>query len=190
MSPVPGGQVDEEVVGLVPVHVGEELLERLVQHRAPPDDRLVLLGEEAHRDAAHAVGLGRDEHLVDHDRRAVDAEHAGDREAPHVGVDDGDRLAPLGEGDGQVGGDRRLADAALARRDQQHPGRGCRVGEGDGPALGVAVGRLACRRWPPGRRGAARAVAARSSSVIDREVEARPSRPRRAPVTAAGHPVR
>jgi hypothetical protein len=52
----------------------------------------------------------------------VDAEHARDGEAPHVGVDDGDLLAPLGQRDGQVGGDRRLADAALARGDEQHPG--------------------------------------------------------------------
>ena len=68
MSPVPGGRSTSEEVGLVPEDVGEELLERLVQHRAPPDDGLVLLGEEAHRDAAHAVGLRRDEHLVDDDR--------------------------------------------------------------------------------------------------------------------------
>ena len=73
MSPVPGRQIDQQVVGVVPVDVGEELLERLVQHRAPPDDRLVLLGEEAHGDAAHAVHLGRDEHLVDHHRGPVDA---------------------------------------------------------------------------------------------------------------------
>ena len=109
MSPVPGRHVDDEVLGLVPVHVGEELLERLVQHRAPPDDRLVLAGEEAHRDEAHAVGLGRDDHVVDHDRRLVDAEHARHREAPHVGVDRGDVLAPLRERDREVRGDRRLA---------------------------------------------------------------------------------
>ena len=89
-------QVDEEEVGLVPEDVGEELLERLVQHRAPPDDRLVLLGEEAHRDAAHAVGLGRHEHLVDDDRRVLDAEHARDREAPHVGVDHRDAAGRAG----------------------------------------------------------------------------------------------
>ncbi len=57
--------VDDEVVGLAPVDVGEELLERLVQHRAAPDDGLVLAGEEAHRDEPHAVRLGRDDHVVD-----------------------------------------------------------------------------------------------------------------------------
>ena len=82
-----GRHVDHEVVGLAPVHVGEELLERLVQHRAAPHDGLVLPGEEAHRDERHTVGVGRHDHIVDHRRRPVDAEHARHREAPHVGVD-------------------------------------------------------------------------------------------------------
>ena len=82
-----GRHVDHEVVGLAPVHVGEELLERLVQHRAAPHDRLVLAGEEAHGDQRDAVGVGRHDHVVDDRRRPVDAEHARHREAPHVGVD-------------------------------------------------------------------------------------------------------
>ena len=48
---------------------------------------------------AHAVGLGRHEHRVDDDRQLLDPEHPRDREAPHVGVDHADALAPLGEGD-------------------------------------------------------------------------------------------
>jgi ATP-binding protein involved in chromosome partitioning len=36
-----------------------------VEHRATPDDGLVLLGEEPHGDAAHAVGVGRHEHAVE-----------------------------------------------------------------------------------------------------------------------------
>ena len=75
-------QVDDQEVGLVPEHVGEELLERLVQHRAPPDDRLVLRGEEAHRDAAHAVGLGRHQHLVDDHRRVLDARACAGSRSP------------------------------------------------------------------------------------------------------------
>ena len=93
-------------------------------------------------------------------------EHARDREAPHVGVDDGDRVAPLGQRDGQVGGDRRLADAALARGDEQHAGLATpdrRTGWPD-PRRGRGPG--GCRRWPPGRRGASRGGAARSSSVM------------------------
>ena len=47
-----GRHVDEQEVGVVPEHVGEELLERLVQHRAAPDDRLALGHEVADGDAA------------------------------------------------------------------------------------------------------------------------------------------
>ena len=62
-----GRHVDEQEVGVVPEHVGEELLERLVQHRAAPDDGLALGHEVADRDAAHAPRLGRQQHLVDDD---------------------------------------------------------------------------------------------------------------------------
>ena len=40
-SPVPGRQVDHEVVELAPRHVAHELLHRAVQHGPAPDDRLV-----------------------------------------------------------------------------------------------------------------------------------------------------
>jgi hypothetical protein len=140
-------QVDEQVVGLVPEHVGEELLEGLVQHRAPPDDRLVLLGEEAHRDAAHAAGSGgRHQQRVDDRGRVLDTQHARDREAPDVGVDDRDVATALRQRDGQVGRHRRLAHAALARRDQHHARLARGVGERDGTTFGVAVGGLAAGR--------------------------------------------
>ena len=152
-----GRHVDDEEVGLAPVHVGEELLERLVQHRAAPDDRLVLAGEEAHRDQRHAVRVGRHDHVVDDGRRAVDAEHARHREAPHVGVDRGDPVAPLRERDREVRGDRRLADAALARRDREDPGAG--VGERVRAAARAGARRRALA-------AAAARAPARSSSVI------------------------
>ena len=88
-----GGQVEQQEVGVVPVDIGEELLERLVQHRPAPDDWLIVASEEAHRDAAHAPRLGRQQHLVDHHRFAVGAQHARDREAVDVGVDHTDRVA-------------------------------------------------------------------------------------------------
>ena len=150
--------VDEQEVGLVPVDVGEELLERLVQHRAPPDDGLALGHEVADRDAAHAPLLGRQQHLVDDDRVAVGAEHAGDREAVDVGVDHADRVAPLGERDGEVGGDRGLADAALAGGDEQRPGLASRARRTGWPGPRRGRGRgCVPGAWPPGRRGGARA---------------------------------
>ena len=64
-----------------------------MQHRTAPDDGLILVGEEAHGNAAHTVHLGWDEHLIDDYRRSIDPEHPRDRKAPHVGIDDGDTLA-------------------------------------------------------------------------------------------------
>ena len=45
-SPVPRRHIDEERVEVAPVDVGEELLERPVQHRPAPHDRRVLVEEE------------------------------------------------------------------------------------------------------------------------------------------------
>ena len=149
-----GRHVDEEEVGLVPEHVGEELLERLVQHRATPDDGLALGHEVADRDAAHAPRLGREQHLVDRDRITVGPEHARDRVAVDVGVDDADGVAALRERDREVDRDARLADATLAGRDEQRPGLRAGLGEGDLAALGVAVRLCRGRRSPPDRRAA------------------------------------
>ena len=91
------------------------------------------------------MGLGRDDHVVDDGRRMLDAQHARDREAPDIGVDHGDRLALLGERDAEVGRDRRLADAALARRDEHRAGAVAGFGEGDGAPFGVAVRSLRAR---------------------------------------------
>ena len=177
MSPVPGRHVDQQELGVVPEHVGEELLQRLVEHRAPPDHGLALGHEVAHRDAADAPLLRRHQHLVDHDRVAVGAEHAGDGEAVDVGVDHADRVAPLGQRDGEVGGDAGLADAALAGGDEQRAGARARLGEGDLAALGVPVG-----RGGPGAGGgiaveAGCRSASRSSSVMTVKSSATPVTP-------------
>ena len=116
-----GRQVDEQVVQLAPGDVLEELRQRLVQHRPAPDDRRVLLDEEADRHDLHAVGLEREDLALGRDRRALAAEteHARDRVAPDVGVEDADGLAVERQRGGEVRGQRRLADAALARADAQ-----------------------------------------------------------------------
>ncbi len=83
-----GRHVDEQHVELAPVHVGEELLERLVQHRAAPHDRRVVVEEEADRHQLQLVADRRDDHLVDEHGLLVDAEHVRDRVAVDVGVED------------------------------------------------------------------------------------------------------
>ena len=52
-----GRHVDHQVVELAPVDVGQELLERAVQHRPAPHDGGVVLGEEP--DRHHLAGRGR-----------------------------------------------------------------------------------------------------------------------------------
>ena len=52
-------QVDHEVVEVAPAGLGEELLERLGDHRAAPDHGRVLLDEEAHAHRLDAVAFHR-----------------------------------------------------------------------------------------------------------------------------------
>ena len=107
-------------------------------------------------------------------------------EKPHTSASTtADGVAPLGQGHGQVGGDRRLADAALARGDQQAPGA-------------ATTGRR--RGWPGPRRGRGPAwvpavaagspcslLAQRGALLVghDGEVDADRRRRRRAPTTAS-----
>ena len=123
-SPVPGRQVDQQVVELAPRDVLEELRERLVEHRAAPHDRLVLVEEEADRHDLEAVRLEREDLALRRHLRPLgaEAEHARDRVAPHVGVEHADLLALRGERAGEVDGQRRLADAALAGADAEDVG--------------------------------------------------------------------
>jgi hypothetical protein len=105
--------VDQEEVGLAPVGVHQKLLQRFVQHRAPPDDRRVVGNEVAHRQAPHPVG-GRRHHQVPDDHGiGLDPEHLRNGEPVDVGVEDADVESHAGQGNSQVDGDRRLPDAAL-----------------------------------------------------------------------------
>ena len=118
--PGPGRHVDDDRVELAPVHVGEELLERAMEHRAAPHERRVVVHEVADRDELEPAADGRDDHLVDDDGPLVDPEHVRDRVAVDVRVDQPDRLPERVEREGEVDGERRLADAALAAGDRDH----------------------------------------------------------------------
>ncbi len=120
----PRRHVHEQRVELAPVDVGEELLERLVQHRPAPHDRCVLLEEEPDRHELEVAANGRHDHLVDGDRLLVHAEHVRDRVAVHVAVEDTDLLAERGQRVREVRRQRRLADSALPGRDRDHARRG------------------------------------------------------------------
>ena len=124
-----GGHVDDEVVELAPADVGEELLEGLGEHQAPPHERLgLVVDQEAH---AHDLELpvadgdvvGTDLASVGRTQAAGDAEHAGDAEAPDVGVQHAHAQAPRRHRRGQVDRDARLAHPALAAGHRDHPRR-------------------------------------------------------------------
>ena len=121
-----------------------------MEHRAAPHDRLVLLEEEADRDDLQAVRLQREDLLLGRDLRALaaEAEHARDRVAPDVGVEHADRLALGLQRGGDVDGQRRLADAALAGADADDVGDlGERaLGQPAGAAEGLLQARLLLRR--------------------------------------------
>jgi hypothetical protein len=119
--------------------LGDEAGERLVQHRPAPDDRAVLLGEEADRHQTHAVRLHRQHQVLHRHGGAVDPHHARDRVAVDVGVQYPDGRAAGHERQGEVHRDARLADAALARGDADH-GRGAALLEGRGALLGAEAG--------------------------------------------------
>jgi hypothetical protein len=129
------------------VDVGEELLERAVQHRAAPHHGLVAaLEEEADRHELQAVLDGRHDQIVHGDRPLPDAEHVRDRVPVDVRVEDAHPVAGLRERDREVRRERRLAHAALAARDREHAAVG---GEPDhAVALGRAAAQLLCQRLP------------------------------------------
>ena len=122
--------VDQQVVEIAPVDVLEEVLDGAVEHEPAPHQRVALVvDQQAHRHdleatAPHRLDLRGDLALAGRGalEASLEAEHAGDREAPDVGVEHADREALRGQRGGQVDGDARLAHAALARRDGQHPG--------------------------------------------------------------------
>ncbi len=72
--------------------------------------------EQADRHHLEAVGLDRDDAVVEHPGPAPGAEHERQVGPVDVGVDDSDVGAGLGERQGEIHGDGGLADAALARR--------------------------------------------------------------------------
>jgi hypothetical protein len=138
--------VEQENVEVAEEDVGEELLQGAVQHRPPPHDgarvRAVgLLQEHADRDRLHVVGDRRQDHVAHLrglGRLAVldEPQKLWDREAVHVRIDEADLEAAPREGNGQVRGERRLADPALAARD------------GDDTGQRVLAERVALRRPP------------------------------------------
>ena len=113
--------IHEQIVA-VPQHVGPELLDHAGDDRAPPDDRVRLVGQQ--QVGAHHLDAGLGDHgiqarLAAHGL-AVDTEGLGDGGTGDVGIQNADLMAPAAHGDRQLAGDHGLADAALAGHDAEH----------------------------------------------------------------------
>ena len=117
-SPVPGRQVDDQVVEIVPAHVVEELADHAVQHRPAPDDRRVVRRQEAHRHHLQVVLLRRDDLLAVGAELALQAEHDRHVGAVDVGVDDAHAAARARQREREVHGHGGLAHATLAGADR------------------------------------------------------------------------
>jgi hypothetical protein len=114
-----GRQVDDQVVDVLPVGLVDQLVERLGDHRAAPDHRLVLVDQVADRHRLDLVGDHRLEALaIIGIRPSRKTEHARLTGTVDVGVHDADRGALGGQRQRQVDRHRRLADATLARGDR------------------------------------------------------------------------
>ena len=134
----PWGEVDQEVVDTRPVSVLDELLDGSAEDEPAPHDRLVLIGQEPHREHAHLAGphgLDLGHHLlVLRLHGTLEIEESGDGEPPDVGVEDTDDVSGPGQRHGKVRRHRGLPDAPLARCDPDDPG-GARDGSGRRIAL-------------------------------------------------------
>ena len=133
-----GRQVDHEVVERAPPDILQEVLDGPVEHQPAPHDRIVLAGEESHRDDLEDTGS---DGALDGDhlppvrlQGALHPEQPRHRVAPDVGVEQADDQPTAGESDREVHTHRRLADSALAGHDREHPRRRGKIGR-DGAVL-------------------------------------------------------
>ena len=146
--------VHHQAIQFAPRHFAQQLRHRRHDHRAAPDDGRLLVDHQADRDHLDAKGDERNQKGLFDFGLLVEAEQARRRGAEHVGVEQADAPALLRHRDGEVGGDGRFADAALARGDRDdiaHAGHAfgdARTSGGPGGGLmGMAVRGL--RAGPP-----------------------------------------
>jgi hypothetical protein len=117
-----GRQVDQQVVECAPVDVLQELLDRLVEHRAAPDHCGVVVDEEADRHDLDSAGRVDRQDLarLRNARAPRHAQHARDAVTPDVGVEGGRGVPLEREGGREVRGHGRLAHTPLTGRYADH----------------------------------------------------------------------
>src|SRR3546814_416865 len=111
-----GRKTDDQRVRIAPGAV-HELAQRARHHRAAPGERGAGVDELADRQHLHPERVDRHDLLVGELGAVVVAHDARLGRPVDIGVDQSDLPARAGEGDGEVGGQGRFADAALAAAD-------------------------------------------------------------------------
>ena len=129
--------VDDQIIDILPSRAAEELLDDPVKHGAAPDHRRIIAREKRHRDQLDPVLARRNDlaAVVARQLRA-DAEHDRHVRSIDVAVNHGDAAAHLSERDGEIDGDRRLADASFASTNGDDVLDAC-----NGGLRGIHVGR-------------------------------------------------
>ena len=114
-----GRCVDNEIVELAPVGLGDELLEGVAGHGAAPYGGLLGLDKESDGQNLDAPLLGGHNqlavaHHLAHGLVFLKVKHRGDGRTEDVGIKQSHAVAKLGKGHGEVGRHGALAHAALA----------------------------------------------------------------------------
>ena len=148
-----GRHIDDEAVKFAPRDFAQQLGDRRHHHRAAPHDGGLLFDHQADGNDLHAMRDQRHEKALLDLRFFRQPEQARRRGSEYVRIEQADPPAFLRHGDGQIGGDRRFADPALARGDRDDMAHA-------GDAFGNARtrrrlgGRVDARGWAAGAPGA------------------------------------
>ena len=110
--------VDDEIVELTPIRLREQLIQRRGHHGSTPSHRLPIVDEKPDRHRHESMGRQRLERLAvaAFGMALEQAEHPGLTRPIDVRIEKADARTLLSQREREVHGDRRLADAALARR--------------------------------------------------------------------------
>ena len=114
-------RVEDEVIQVAPVCIAYQLLQRVAGHRPTPQSGLVGIDKETDRQHLDAVTLHRHNQITAVHRfgirmRILYMEHLGHARSEHVGIQQADFVAQLGQPHSQVGRYRRFPHTAFAGR--------------------------------------------------------------------------
>jgi hypothetical protein len=119
--PVPGRQIDQQEIEILPFHPSQQLIDELILISVAPDDRIIgVLQQERHRRDLHVVGLKRNDSPGRADLQLLSfrPDHLGNVGTMNVHVANPDMPAFEREADRQVGGAGTFPHSTLVAHDQ------------------------------------------------------------------------